>query len=315
MAAVCWTAGIGQPASAQPGRDIEVLQVRPNFYLIARAGGNIGVQVGVNGVVIVDSGSAEAAPRVLGAIQKLTDKPIRFIINTSADPDHVGGNQLLSEAGVNLVAGNNFITTNNNGHAAILAHDNVLFRMSAPTGKKSPYPVEAQPSETYTEGKHNLFLNGEPIETFYKPSAHTDGDSIVHFRRSDVLMAGDIFDLTHFPAIDVNKGGSVQGEIDALNHILDLAVPEGPLVYQQGGTVVIPGHGRLCDQADVLEYRDMVTIVRDVIQDLINKGKSLDQIKAADPTKPYRTRYGTDSGPWTTDMFVEAVYKSLERKK
>jgi glyoxylase-like metal-dependent hydrolase (beta-lactamase superfamily II) len=317
LAAIAGITGLAPCVTAQQQIDakIEVLQVRANFYLIARAGGNIGVQIGKNGAVVVDSGSAQVAERVLAEIRKLTDGPIRFIINTSADADHVGGNQTLSEAGVNLLQSNNQFNANNNGHAAILAHDNVMFRMSAPTGQPSPYPTAAQPSETYSDNKHNLFLNGEGIETFYEPAAHTDGDSIVLFRRSDVIMAGDIFDLRQFPVIDTERGGSVQGELAALNQILDLAIPEGPLVYQEGGTIVVPGHGRLCDQADVLEYRDMVTIVRDVIQSFIKKGMSLDQIKAADPTKPYRTRFGSDSGPWTTDKFVDAVYRSLTQKR
>jgi cyclase len=321
--------GLAQFASAQQGSsEVEVLQVRPNFYLIAGAGGNIGVQLGENGVVLVDTGSAQATDQVLAEIRKLTNKRIRFIINTSADPDHVGGNEKLSQAGQSLIpsadaapnqnagaTGDGRVTVNNGGAAAILAEDHVLYRMSAPTGQQSPYPTIAQPSQTFTEDKHNVFLNGEGIQTIYQPAAHTDGDSIVLFRRSDVIMAGDIFDVTRFPVIDIDKGGSIQGELDALNNILELAITEIPMTWQEGGTIVIPGHGWLCDQSDVLEYRDMVTIVRDVIQDMIKKGMTLEQIKAADPAKEYRPRYGSDAGPWTTNMFVEAVYKGLTKKK
>ncbi len=303
--------------------EVEVLQVRPNFYLIAGAGGNIGVQLGDSGVVLVDTGSARMTDRVLAGIKKLTDKPIRFIVNTSADADHVGGNEKLAQAGQSLIPGvgggraqdSGRITIDNEGAAAILAQENVLMRMSAPTGQKSPYPTAAQPSSTFIEDEHNVFLNGEAIQTIYQPAAHTDGDSIVFFRRSDVIMAGDILDTNGFPVIDIEKGGSIQGELDALNRLLKMAVSETPLVWQEGGTIVIPGHGRLCDQADVLEIRDMLTIVRDVVQDLIKKGRTLAQIKAADPAKEYRARYGSDTGPWTTDMFVEAVYKSLTREK
>jgi glyoxylase-like metal-dependent hydrolase (beta-lactamase superfamily II) len=304
--------GLAQIASAQrqEASDIDVLQVRPNFYMIAGAGANIGVQFGDNGVVLTDAGSGQMTDRILAEIKKLTDKPIRFIINTSADADHVGGNEKISGAGRNLV-----VTAENDGRAEILAHLNILLRMSAPTGQKSPYPTLAQPSDTFDSERHKLFLNGEAIETIHQPAAHTDGDSIVFFRRSDVVMAGDIIDLRQFPVIDIAKGGSIQGEIDALNNILDLTVSENPLGLAEGGTAVIPGHGRLCEQTDVLEYRDMVTIVRDVIQDMIKKGMTLEQIKAADPTKEYRPRYGSDSGPWTTNMFVEAVYKGLIRSK
>lgn len=311
------------PAQQLEIPDVEVLQVRPNFYLIAGAGGNIGVQLGDSGVVLVDTGAAQMTNRVLAEIKKLTDKPIRFIVNTSADADHVGGNEKLAQAGQSLIPGvgggraqdSGRITIDNEGAAAILAQENVLMRMSAPTGQKSPYPTAAQPSATFIEDEHNIFLNGEAIQTIYQPAAHTDGDSIVFFRRSDVILAGDILDTTRFPVIDIEKGGSIQGELDALNRLLKMAVSETPLVWQEGGTIVIPGHGRLCDQADLLEIRDMMTIVRDVIQDLIKKGMTLAQIKAADPAKEYRARYGSDSGLWTTDMFVEAVYKSLMRGK
>ncbi len=295
-------------AQVQPAGEIEVLQVRPNFYMIAGASANIGVQVGDNGIVVVDSGSGQMTDQVLAAIKKLNDNPIRFIINTSADADHVGGNEKISGAGQNLI-----VTAENDGRAAILSHLNVLVRMSAPTGKKSPYPALAQPSDTFSGARHQLYLNGEPIETIHQPAAHSDGDSFVFFRRSDVVMAGDVLDITRFPVIDLEKGGSIQGELEALNNLLDLTVSENPLGLAEGGTMVIPGHGRLCEQTDVLEYRDMVTIIRDVIQDMIKKGMTLDQIQAANPTKEYRPRFGSDSGGWTTNMFVEAVYRSLTR--
>jgi cyclase len=301
---------IAQIVSAQPAGDFEVLQVRPNFYMIAGAGANIGVQVGDDGVVVTDSGSGEVTDRVLAEIKKLSDKPIRFVINTSADADHVGGNEKISAAGQNLI-----ISPEAETRAAVLAHLNVLVRMSAPTGEKSPYPTDAQPSDTFSGDRHQLFLNGEALETVHQPAAHTDGDSIVFFRRSDVVMAGDILDIRQFPVIDLDKGGSIQGEIDALNNLLDLTVSENPLGFAEGGTMVIPGHGRLCEQADVLEYRDMVTIIRDVIQDMMKKGMTIEQIQAADPTKEYRPRFGSDSGAWTTYKFVEAVYKSLMRKQ
>jgi glyoxylase-like metal-dependent hydrolase (beta-lactamase superfamily II) len=273
---------------------------------------------------LVDTGSAQATDQVLAAIRKLTDKPIRFIVNTSADADHVGGNEKLSKAGQSLIPTvnattntrtNGGVSVDNDGAAAILAQENVLMRMSAPTGKKSPYPTAAQPSSTYTRDEHNVFLNGEGIETIYQPAAHSDGDSIVFFRRSDVIMAGEILDTRRFPVIDLARGGGIQGELNALNRLLKMAISETPMVWQEGGTIVIPGHGRLCDQADILEIRDMVTIIRDVIRSMIQKGMSLEQIQEADPTKEYRMRYGSDSGSWTTKMFVEAVYKSLMQQK
>ncbi len=306
LAVACF--GDGVPSDSNDG--IEVLKLRPNFFMIAGAGANIAVETGELGAVVVDTGSGQATDRVLEEIRKLTPLPIRYIIDTSADPEHVGGNRKLSAAGRSLVptagqTGGIVIpdALSNGGAAAIVATDNAARRMSA------------QPSDTFSEDEKDTFLNGEAIQIFAQPAAHTDGDSMAFFRRSDVLVAGDILDLTRFPVIDVARGGSIQGEIDALNRIIAITVPELPLVWQEGGTLVIPGHGRICDEADVVEYRDMLTIVRDIVQDLISKGQTLDQINKADPTADYRPRYGSDSGPWTTDMFVEAVYRSLTQKK
>ena len=301
-------AGLAQIAVAQNGGDrVEVIAVQPNVYMIAGAGGNIAVQIGPDGVLLVDSGAAGMTDRVLAEIAKLTSQPIRFIINTSADADHVGGNEKLAKMGTGTGSGA--------GAAVILGSENVLNRMSAPTGKQAAYPVSAWPTETFFGKQKPMYFNREGIQIISHAAAHTDGDSIVFFRRSDVVVAGDVFDTARFPVIDIEKGGSVQKEIDALNHIVELAIPSIPMIWQDGGTYVIPGHGWLADQADVVEYRDMVTIIRDVIQDLIGKGMTLEQVKAADPARGYRRQYGSDTGPWTTNMFIEAIYKSLTAKK
>jgi cyclase len=201
----------------------------------------------------------------------------------------------------------------NGGAAAILSAEGVLRRMSAPTGKTSPFPTASWPTETYDRKRKYMYLNGEGIEVLHQPAAHTDADSVVFFRRSDVIAAGDVLDLERFPVIDLARGGSVQGEIDALNRLIDLAIPSVPLVSQEGGTYVVPGHGRLCDQLDVVEYRDMVTIIRDRVEDLRKKGRTFEQIKAAVPAAGYNARYGATSGSWTTNMFIEAVYNSLRQ--
>jgi cyclase len=284
---------------ARGADDIEVIPVQPNFYMIAGAGGNIAVQIGPDGVLLVDSGAARMTDRVMAEIRKLTSQPIRFIINTSADADHVGGNEKLLKG----VDG-----------AVIIGTENVLTRMSAPTGKQAAYPLAAWPTETFFQKQKPMYFNREGIQIM-SHAAHSDGDSIVFFRRSDVIVAGEIYDTTHFPVIDIEKGGGIQQEIDALNQIVELAIPSIPMMWQAGGTYVIPGHGWLADQADVVEYRDMVTIIRDVVADMIAKGMTLEQVQAANPTKGYRKQYGSDSGPWTTNMFVEAIYKSLTAKK
>jgi glyoxylase-like metal-dependent hydrolase (beta-lactamase superfamily II) len=268
--------------------------------------------------VVVDSGSTTRAEAVLAAIRKLTPRPIRYIINTSADPDHVGGNETLSKAGQTLFTAAGSISLPGNflgGAASILSAERVLQRMSAPTGQPSPFPAGAWPTETFDHPRKYIYLNGEGIEILHQPAAHTDGDALVFFRRSDVVVAGDVLDTTRFPVIDVARGGTIDGEIAALNRLVDLAIPSVPIVSREAGTLVIPGHGRVCDQLDVVEYRDMVTIVRDRVRDLIAAGSTLDQVKAASPARGYSRRYGSESGPWTTNNFVEAVYRSLREKR
>jgi cyclase len=262
---------------------LDILQVRPNFYMIAGAGGNIGVQIGSDGVVFVDSGRAESADQVVAAVRKITDKPIRYIINTSADADHVGGNAKVAKAGKTFydISGPRSEmakTMTNGGAAAILAPDAVLNRMSKTLGKGSAFPSDGWPTEAFFQSRKAIYLNHEGIEILRQPAAHSDSDSFVFFRSSDVVMAGDVLDTTQFPRIDLAHGGSVQGEIEALNHLIQLAIPSIPLVNQEGGTYVISGHGRICDQGDVVDYRDMVVVVRDVIQDMIKRGMTLDQI-------------------------------------
>jgi glyoxylase-like metal-dependent hydrolase (beta-lactamase superfamily II) len=297
----------GLVAQQAPGAHLEILPVRPNFYMIAGAGGNIGFQVGADGVVVVDAGSASNADAVVEAIKKVTPQPIRYVINTSADADHVGGNETLAKAGKTLFTQGGIGVNADflGGAASILSVEQVLTRMSAPASK---YPIGAWPTETFNQPRKYLFLNGEGIEIFYQPAAHTDGDAIVFFRRSDVVMAGDIFDTTRFPVIDIAKGGSIHGEIAGLQKLVDTAIPSVPIVSREEGTLIIPGHGRICDQLDVVEYRDMVTIIRDRIRDLIKQGLTLEQIKAASPARGYLRRYGPDTG---ANDFVEAVYRSM----
>jgi len=307
------------PQNAQPAQ-IEIVPVRGHIYMLAGAGGNITLSVGPDGVLMVDSGLAQNADRVLAAINQLSQqldvegqprksfpppKPVRFIINTHVHADHTGGNEVLGKAGKTFTGGNvsGDIADAAEG-AAIMAHENVLNRMSAPTGSQATAPQGAWPTETYFNDQMKLshFFNGEGVRLVHMPKAHTDGDSMVYFRESDVLSTGDIFTTTGYPFIDLERGGSIQGEIDALNYILDLVIPE---FRTEGGTLVVPGHGRIADTADVAYYRDMVTIVRDRIQNYIKKGMSLEQIKATKPTQDWDPRYGSG------DRFVEAVYRSL----
>src|SRR6266487_1767508 len=290
--------------------DLQVLQLRPNFSMIAGAGANIAVQIGDDGVVVVDAGSAVKGEAVVAAIKRITARPIRYVIDTSAEADHVGGNEAIAKAGQTLF----MAAPDAFRGASILSFENVLRRMSGATGQASPFPAAAWPSEVFHQPRKYMYLNGEGIEVLHQPAAHSDGDVVVFFRRSDVIVAGDVLDTTRFPKIDVARGGTIQGEIAALNRLVDIAIPSVPIVSREEGSLVIPGHGRVCDQLDVVEYRDMVTIIRDRVEDLVKKGMTLDQVKAASPTAGYNARYGATSGAWTTNMFVEAVYESLRRR-
>jgi glyoxylase-like metal-dependent hydrolase (beta-lactamase superfamily II) len=298
---------------------VELLHVQGNVYMIAGAGANITVQVGNQFVIVVDSGVPQKSEEVLAAIRSVTDKHILFVIDTSADDDHTGGNENLSKAGWALP--NESINPLSNfgalsgltlpSGASIIAHINVLNRVSAPTGKESPVPSARWPTDTYETDDWRLF-NGEEVYIYHPPNAHTDGDSYVLFRRSGVVSTGDIFTLASYPVISADRGGSINGLIDALNQIIELLVPEA---NEEGGTYVIPGHGRICDRNDVVNYRDMVTIIRAQIQALIDKGMTLEQVKAARPTLEFDGLYGARSGAWTTDMFVEAIYQELSKGK
>lgn len=300
----------GLDAQARPGGGgaLETIRIRPNVYVIFGAGSNVVMHVGEDGVILVDSGSAAMADQVLAEIRKVTPDPIRLIINTSADADHVGGNERIAREG-DTINPNAFNAGAQN--AAVLAHEHVLNRVSAPTGQQAPFPIGIWPTETYIARIKSMYLNNDGIQVMHQPAAHSDGDSIVLFRRADVIATGDILDLRRFPVIDAAAGGSVQGELDALNRLLDLAIPAVPLLHKEGRTYLVPGHGRVSDHADLVEYRDMVTVIRDRIQSMVDKGLTLAQVKAANPTLGYRTRYGSDTGPWTTDMFVEAIYNGL----
>jgi glyoxylase-like metal-dependent hydrolase (beta-lactamase superfamily II) len=288
--------------------EIDVLPVQGNVYMLSGAGVNVTVQAGREGAVLVDTAFAPLAPKILTEIRKLTAGPLLYIINTHVHADHVGGNdafaRIAPQSRIDEIGGR--VT----GEQAlkIIGHENVLNRMTAPAGKETPPPQPGLPTDEFYTPFKDLRVNGEAIIVYHEAHAHTDGDSIVLFRNSDVVSTGDIFTPGAYPFIDLERGGSVQGEIDALNHVLELTVPGHT---QEGGTYVIPGHGRLCDEADVVEYRDMVVIVRDRIQDMIKKGMTLEQVKAARPSRDYDTEYVSSHSFVTADRFVESIFRSL----
>ncbi|HMF02200.1 MAG TPA: MBL fold metallo-hydrolase [Terriglobia bacterium] len=283
--------------------EIHTLPVQGNVYMLVGAGGNMTVQVGNDGVLIVDTQYAPLSEKILAAIRTLSKGPIRYVINTTYDADHTGGNEPIRKAGSTIAGGNVAGDIQDAAEGAqIIAHDNVLMRMAN-------RPSGSLPTSTFLGDSKKLFFNGEGIEINHQPAAHTDGDSIVFFRRSDVISTGDIFTTNSYPMIDLAAGGSIQGVIDGLNRLVDMIIP----VYgQEGGTLVIPGHGRLSDFGDVINCREMTIIIRDRVQDMIKKGMTLEQVKAARPTRDYDPLYGSVPG-WTSEMFVEAVYKSLKK--
>jgi len=277
------------------GQEVHVFPVQGDVSMLVGPGGNITVQAGKEGLVVVDTQTAAAAPQVMATLRTISAASIIWVINTSLDADHIGGNEALLKLG-----GSNEASL----RARVIAHENILNRLIAAPSRVAD---AASINDTYFRSPKDFLFNGEAVMVYHMPNAHTDGDSIVLFRKSDVLSVGDIFTPDRYPVIDLANGGSVQGLIDALNRILEMAVAGK---YQEGGTFVIPGHGRLCDEADVVEFRDMVTIIRDRVQDMIKKGMTLEQVKAGKPSRDYDTQY---SG--SPDVFVESIYRSLATRK
>jgi len=331
LAAITTFSGVAeqQPAPAQVAGRLEVLPVAGNVYLLAGTGANVVVQAAEEGALVVDTSTESSSEQLVAEVRKLTSKPIRYVINTNADPDHIRGNERFAAAGLNFatpvpnLAGIGGRAGGGGGGggggagglrpagAQIYAHEEVLQRLSAPTGQTPPVPVALWPTDTFFTPKKTLSFNGEAIELLHLPAAHSNGDLLVWFRRSDVIAVGDVYTPDRFPMIDLARGGSVQGMLDALNRIIDITVPR---FNQQGGTLVVPGHGRISNESDVVEYRDMATIVRDRIQRMIDQKMTLEQVRAANPVLDYEGVYGRNT-TWTTSMFVEAMYRDLNDRK
>ncbi len=293
---------------------MDVVQVRPNVYMIAGAGGNTTIQFGDEGVMVVDTQFAQVSTKLLAAIKSVTDAPIRYVISTHVHGDHIGGNEAIAKAGRTRAGGNvvgdlGAAATNT---AGIIAHENVLKRLSVdPPAGQQAVPFGNWPTETFFNDKREFLFNGEAVQIIHEPNAHTDGDSIVFFRRSDVVATGDLFTTVMYPFIDAANGGTINGYIKALNAILDITVPNN---VNEGGSMVVTGHGRLSDEQYVIEYRDMATIVRDRIREYVKRGMTLDQVKAKKPTLDFDPRYGGEGAFVTPAMFVETIYKEMVKE-
>lgn len=308
----CLLVGLVQysPANAQRRSDdveLHLLPVQGNVYMLnGGSAGNIAVQIGMDGVMLVDAMPAGLAGQIAATIAAVTPEPIRFIINTGPDRHHTGGNAELAALGT--FGSTPSLAPGEQPGATLVAHENVMVRLTAEqSDRRNPFPVAGIPRTVYFLPQKDIYFNDEPVFLIHEPNAHTDGDSIVLFRKSDTIAVGDIFVPDEFPVIDIEIGGSVQGLIRALNHILDLAVPRR---LQDGGTRIIPGSGRLCNEADVVESRNMVVIVRDRVLDMIEKGMSLDEILAARPARDYEVEYSGSAAD-----FVTSIYRSLAASK
>jgi glyoxylase-like metal-dependent hydrolase (beta-lactamase superfamily II) len=286
---------------------MDVQQVSGNVYMVVGEGGNTTVFSGAEGVLVVDTQFAPLSGKLLDAIKQLSDQPIRWVVNTHMHGDHTGGNEAIAKAGRTRAGGNvvGDIGADATSQARIIAHENALNRMLM---VKPPLPSAALPTDTFFTERKDMLFNGEAIQMFHEPAAHTDGDVLVHFRRADVLSTGDLFTTVMYPFIDEANGGTIDGYIKALNHIIAITVPSN---VNEGGTLVIPGHGRLSDEQGVIEYRDMVTIIRDRIREYVKRGMTLEQVKAKKPTLDFDPQYGMDTGFWTTSMFIDVIYKQM----
>ena len=269
-------------------------KVRDNIYMLEGLGGNIGLFVGTDGAFLIDDQFAPLTDRIVAAIRKITDKPIRFLVNTHIHGDHVGGNENLSRMG-----------------ALIFAHKNVRKRLSeGPAdlrtgGQAPPAARQALPIVTFDDGVE-FHINGDLVHVFPVPPAHTDGDTLIHFTRANVLHLGDVFRTNTYPIIDVGNGGTFNGIIEGINMAIDLSDNE---------TRIIPGHGVVTDKKMLIRVRDMYLDIRNQVLELIGAGRSLEEVLATRPTADYDERWEPKEGPsfGTAERFITALYNELKQ--
>ncbi|MBW2564175.1 MAG: MBL fold metallo-hydrolase [Deltaproteobacteria bacterium] len=251
--------------------EIKTIKVAQNLYMLMGAGGNLGLSTGKNGPFLIDDQYAPLTEKILAAISKVTDQPIKFLINTHWHFDHTGGNENIGK-----------------GDTIIVAHDNVRKRMSTGQMMKAfnfkvpPASPHALPVITFPTGL-TFHWNDETIEVIHFPKAHTDGDAAIFFKNANVIHTGDLFFNGIYPFIDAESGGSIMGMIQSVDKILERA---------NGTTKIIPGHGPLATAKDLKEYKKMLLTVHDRISKLLKNGKSVDEIVAAKPTADFDSKWG-----------------------
>lgn len=321
------TAGRAQTAAAAPAAQAPApLALRGGLWMLTVQGINVTVQSGAEGLIVVDTGPAGAAGQLLREIGQLSDRPIRFLIDTNADAQIIGGNAVLAGAGQSLATTDTFDALEVNGNtskvslpgqgntAVVIARQSVLTQMLSEPGAN--YASAALPSDTFTRKQFNFFLNGSPIAVVSLPGGHSGSDAAVRFDRPDVVVTGAVFDQTSFPVIDVANGGSIEGELAALDEIANtLSYAHVPVLENSGATLIVPVRGPVSDEDDLVTYRDMVATVRDRVEYYLEQGKTLEQVQGLNPARGYRMRYGSDSGQWTTRQFIQAVYESLRGER
>lgn len=294
--------------AAEMNQALSLYHVKGQVYVVDGAGVNVTVQIGDEAIVFVDTPEPEYIDEMMSLIREISNSPVRYVISTALDPMHLAGNEAINNLGFRGFGGRGagvaVAIGGNTSGVTLLAQENVLNRFYLTDNDVENLTL----TTTYFTPTFDFYMNDEGIAVYHMPNAHTDGDSIVFFRSSDVISLGDLLVQGQYPDIDVSSGGSVNGFIEALNLVLELMIP-GP--NAEGGTYVVPGHGRIGDEIDVVEYRNMLVIVRDRIQGQIEQGMSLDQVINSNPTLDYNTEYGGLRGGPTSTEFITAIYQSL----
>jgi glyoxylase-like metal-dependent hydrolase (beta-lactamase superfamily II) len=298
----------GLAEAAEMDHTLSLFHVKGQVYVIAGSNVNVTVQIGDEAVVFVDTLAPEYVDEMMSLIREVSNSPVRYVISTALDPIHLAGNDAISNLGYRGFggrgAGVDVAIGGNTSGVTLLAHENVLNRFYLAENDVESLTL----TTTYFTPTFDFYMNDEGIAIYHMPNAHTDGDSIIFFRSSDVVSLGDLLVQGQFPDVDIVSGGSVNGFIEALNFTLELMIPG---VNAEGGTYVVPGHGRVGDEIDVVEYRNMLVIVRDRIQYQLEQGMGLNQVVASNPTLDYNTEYGGLRGGPSSTEFITAIYQSL----